>query len=108
MINFQCQRCGACCKIVGELIPHLPLPIAATLSPLPNGWCKNLQENDNGTFGCKIYEHRPLICRVNWVTKRQMRAANIDEDTMLQMTYDACKMLRQKFKDKENDTISKT
>ena len=28
-----------------------------------NGWCVFLQRNKKGIYSCKIYEHRPEVCR---------------------------------------------
>lgn len=52
---FHCTQCGACCKNIGSnsLYQHLPQK---------NGVCENFDETSNL---CKIYEIRPLICRID-------------------------------------------
>jgi Fe-S-cluster containining protein len=53
MSKFLCSGCGACCRQI------------ATKGLMPDrgdGACINLHE-DNKT--CKIYETRPLLCRVD-------------------------------------------
>ncbi|EPP1573466.1 YkgJ family cysteine cluster protein [Campylobacter lari] len=50
--NFPCTSCGACCKNINgiEELKHFNI----------NGVCINLQEDNS----CKIYNERPLVCRV--------------------------------------------
>lgn len=53
-MNFQCSKCGQCCKRAGT-IPNFPEPLN------PDGSCVHLQTD----MTCGIYESRPNICRVN-------------------------------------------
>ena len=53
--SFECTKCGACCKSIAHI---------AELSDYHSGdgVCKHL---DLATNECKIYETRPLVCRVD-------------------------------------------
>ena len=57
MINdkFPCERCGQCCRRVGEVF-------FARHMARPDNVCKFL---DEATNLCTIYETRPLFCRVD-------------------------------------------
>lgn len=52
---FPCTKCGLCCKNVdkNEVSRHLDRG---------DGTCKNF---DDATHLCRIYETRPLFCRVD-------------------------------------------
>ncbi|PAV37958.1 zinc/iron-chelating domain-containing protein [Megasphaera sp. ASD88] len=52
---FPCERCGACCRQIGNL------PWAKNLS-LPNGICRYLNQTNNL---CMIYSNRPIFCNVD-------------------------------------------
>ena len=54
---FNCTKCGACCRLVPDAILEL---IGLPKHEKQSG-CGNL--NDDLT--CKIYETRPLICKVD-------------------------------------------
>ncbi len=51
---FACSKCGLCCKSIGVNEVYRELDRG-------DGVCKNF---DVKTNLCKIYESRPLICRV--------------------------------------------
>ena len=53
--SFECTKCGACCKSIAHI---------DELSDYHSGdgVCKHL---DLATNECKIYEVRPLVCRVD-------------------------------------------
>lgn len=53
-LSFPCNACGACCKQIGlnEAMKHFNRG---------DGICRHF---DDTTNLCTIYEHRPLICRV--------------------------------------------
>jgi Fe-S-cluster containining protein len=48
----ECYRCGACCK----LMFHCPALI-----------------KDNGTIGCKIYDHRSRVCKIFPLTEQDRK-----------------------------------
>ena len=52
---FPCERCGCCCRKVGELkfVQNMALS---------DGTCKYLDKQSNL---CKIYDNRPIFCRVD-------------------------------------------
>ena len=52
---FQCEKCGCCCQRVGEVF-------FARSMALPDGTCKHF---DKDTNLCRIYNERPIICRVD-------------------------------------------
>ena len=81
---FNCNGCGACCRSVGHLAP-----ILASV----DGVCVEL---DTETNRCKIYDSRPLICRVD-----DFYDAYLQEHKPLDQWYkeneDACKELVSKL-----------
>lgn len=70
---FPCTKCGACCRNIGnvvqELRAHPPeildlpkeLQIAFPYDFTENGDCVNYDPE----LGCKIYDERPDICRLD-------------------------------------------
>lgn len=83
MSHFNCDGCGACCRSVGHLVPFL-----ASV----DGVCVEL---DTDTNRCKIYESRPLICRVDDYYTEHCKDMTLDE--WYQFNYDACKKLKEKL-----------
>jgi uncharacterized protein len=51
---FECSQCGACCRHV-DTLDGFPEPFDAT------GRCAHLGDDN----ACRIYDTRPLICRVD-------------------------------------------
>ncbi len=58
--RFHCTSCGLCCKDITGIIELVGFDAG-------NGVCKFL---DLETNLCKIYESRPLICRVDEAHKK--------------------------------------
>ncbi|GAA8170116.1 YkgJ family cysteine cluster protein [Helicobacter pylori] len=58
--RFPCTSCGLCCKNIAGIIEFIGFDAG-------NGVCKFL---DLETNLCKIYESRPLICRVDEAHKK--------------------------------------
>ena len=52
---FPCEKCGCCCRRIGGVF-------FARSMALPDGSCKHL---DKLTNLCKIYNERPIFCRVD-------------------------------------------
>lgn len=52
---FPCDKCGACCKQVGNT------PLGKWLA-LPNGVCRYFSKENNL---CTIYVERPIICNID-------------------------------------------
>jgi len=64
MIDFQCSKCGACCKRAGEL---------GIMPQREDGACINLDVDNS----CKIYETRPEFCRVNKMAEKNKVMLNM-------------------------------
>ena len=94
MSEFKCQFCGACCRVVGRLLPHLPKMLQAIFQPKPDGSCQHLQQNDDGTYLCDCYEDRPLVCRVDWMAQNKGPQMGLTEQAYFQMAAEACHTLR--------------
>ena len=52
---FECDKCGLCCRRVGDS------PLGKVLA-LPSGICKHFNQETNL---CTIYKDRPIICNVD-------------------------------------------
>ena len=52
---FNCEMCGNCCRRIGKTL-------FAKGMALPDGSCKYLNKETNL---CKIYNERPIFCRVD-------------------------------------------
>lgn len=78
-MSFECNKCGACCKI-------LPKFVAPELVG-ENGFCKHLKDNK-----CTIYENRPDICK-HGNSKDKYPDLTQDEYDDLAMKY--CKELEE-------------
>ena len=91
---FECQQCGACCKLVGVLVPHLQPIYRAIFLPTADGHCRYL-EKDGEKYKCKIYKHRPTLCRVDKMAKIREQDMGISEEESLALAKRACKALRE-------------
>ena len=58
-MSFPCTTCGACCKHISNIAELKDFDLG-------NGICKELDLKSNK---CKIYENRPLICRIDEMYK---------------------------------------
>ena len=76
---FPCDRCGLCCR-------H----IKRDKMPNENGVCKYLDENTNL---CKIYENRPVICRVDDYYERYCKDTMTREE-FYAVNLENCKMIK--------------
>lgn len=64
MSGFNCDGCGACCRLVADpLLKLFNLPRAA------NGGCGHLVANK-----CSIYDSRPDVCSVRKMWEQNHRA----------------------------------
>jgi len=61
MPEFNCRKCGKCCRNIDLLVPELDRG---------DGVCEHY--NDNSKL-CMIYETRPFVCRVDEVYKRHYK-----------------------------------
>ena len=95
---FQCQRCGACCRLVGLSI----VPEIKALAKENSDTCRHLLPNNL----CAIYETRPLLCRVDELYE-QMEPELKNKQTREEwhrLNYDNCKLLRSLLGIKEPET----
>ncbi len=58
MTGFACNRCGACCRLIGE-VPELAHLDRGDKS------CVHLRGEPGDDHACAIYEDRPKQCRVD-------------------------------------------
>lgn len=71
---FPCNRCGACCRLVG---------------------CRHLVD-----CLCEIYEERPLVCRVDEMWERHFQW--MPPQIWLSLNQEACRLLLGAEKDVRN------
>lgn len=89
MSDFNCTKCGACCRAVGR-IPDFPEPVNE------DGSCVHLKEDNT----CAIYETRPLICRVDEFYDLCL-SDEMSKDEWHEINYVACRTLQ--LAEEEND-----
>lgn len=84
---FPCDACGLCCRQVGnsEQTTHLDRG---------DGVCQHF---DDETYLCKIYESRPLVCRVEDYYKRYL-AQTYQWETFVEMNVEICQRLKKQKK----------
>lgn len=88
--HFICTKCGACCmqlELFGPMYQHLDRG---------DGVCMHF---DVKTRLCKIYDKRPLICRVEEGYSIFFKEISYEE--YLAKTYAGCEILKTKIKEKE-------
>jgi len=78
---FKCLRCGRCCKDIPLYRPEFDMFVhilklegkwdsdKAVFHPARNIWkirgeCPFLVENEDGSYSCRIYSFRPMICKL--------------------------------------------
>ena len=88
--RFPCQRCAACCSMVGETT------LGKSLA-LPDGSCKHLEKQTNL---CSIYEHRPSFCRVDEYYEKNC-ASTMSRKAFHRQNLVCCEMLRDKQREKQ-------
>ena len=67
---FPCEKCGSCCRHVGQT------PLGKPLA-MPNGVCRYFNEENKL---CMIYKDRPIICNVDeYYQKYLQKEMNIDD-----------------------------
>lgn len=83
MATWRCvKHCGACCHLEPAERPELDEylseeQLAQYLSLVgEGGWCIHF---DHQTRECKIYEQRPIFCRVTPANFKQMYQVDADE-----------------------------
>ena len=86
MSKFYCDRCGCCCRTVSKSEIYRPLDRG-------DGVCMYF---DDATNLCKIYEHRPLLCRVDEAYSVYF-VEMMSKEEYHKLNYQACKLLKQRF-----------
>ena len=77
MSAFDCNGCGACCRVAPRLVPGWP--------KRADGACVYLTPDNR----CAIYEKRPLVCRVD-----RMRPEGVSIEHWHHLSAQACEQLR--------------
>lgn len=77
---FPCERCGCCCRKVGEVF-------FARHMAKSNGVCKYLDESTNL---CTIYDQRPIFCRVDELYEKNL-ANKISREEFYRINKEICK-----------------
>ena len=94
--SFPCSGCGACCRKIDRAVKNAKeLDIDVDLS-FPYKWdekgvCEMLEDNK-----CKIYEDRPLLCRIDDLQK--LLEDRIGKEEFYRLTAQACNSLIDEFK----------
>lgn len=86
MNEFECSKCGICCKLLDKS------PLYQNLH-FGNGVCKFLNQDTNL---CTIYESRPVLCNVNKVYELYFKEEMPLEDFYL-LNNSYCNELKEKF-----------
>lgn len=84
-MQFNCTKCGACCKHIGEIRDTLNINFPYEII---DNVCSMLDRNNL----CTVYANRPEICNVSYM-KRYF--PNLSEDMYLQLNYLSCARLIQ-------------
>lgn len=82
--SFPCDKCGACCCHIST-IPELQE------YDLGNGVCKFF---DTSTKECKIYNTRPLVCRVDEMFESRYKNL-MSKEIFYQKNLEICKQLKE-------------
>lgn len=110
MIRFPCERCGACCKAMGEIIAQarercenlqkkkmiIP-PFLIEIIGFPHklsadGACGMLDREKNL---CTIYDERPLICNIDRLYKK-MYSRVYSKANWYSQNMRSCNLLRKR------------
>ena len=80
---FKCEQCGECCR-------HLDIIPSMASYDIGNGVCRYLLNNK-----CTIYNHRPNICRGEYLYHLCYEGMNVDE--YYSLLHDYCNLIRGGF-----------
>jgi Fe-S-cluster containining protein len=80
-MEFECSKCGFCCKRVGLIIPELNRG---------DGVCRKLSEDNL----CTIYEERPLICNIGALYEKCF-SNMVTREEFFSFTHKCCKALQE-------------
>ena len=84
---YLCQKCGACCSIVGKSEIYSDLDRG-------DGKCRYFDEK---TKLCTIYENRPLKCNVDKIYDVYFKE-KMTKKEYYDLNYEACKKLNKQNK----------
>ncbi|MGX2971647.1 YkgJ family cysteine cluster protein [Helicobacter sp. T3_23-1059] len=95
--SFECTKCGACCKSIAHI---------DELSDYHSGdgVCKHL---DLATNECKIYEVRPLVCRVDEMFEKYFSSV-LSKAEFYKLNAKCCNILQEQQGISENFRINIT
>jgi uncharacterized protein len=82
-MSFPCDRCGLCCRRLAGHALYQDLDRG-------DGVCRHFDEE---LKGCRIYEDRPLHCRIEESYERYFRHA-LDRETYISVNIEACNALK--------------
>lgn len=91
-MKFGCTKCGACCRLAGEIFKGACIDF-------PYGFkedgvtCEKYKEG----VGCTIYETRPDVCRVDKLAKLYKREHGINKEEYYELSTIACNLLMDKL-----------
>lgn len=80
---FKCNKCGACCRSVGQSVLGEELALGS-------GICKYLDQNTNL---CTIYDNRPILCNIDKYYHEYLMDSITIED-FYEQNHQACNKLR--------------
>ncbi|MBR1728262.1 MAG: YkgJ family cysteine cluster protein [Selenomonadaceae bacterium] len=89
---FPCEKCGCCCRKVGEVF-------FAKYLALSDGSCKHLDQNSNL---CKIYDQRPIFCRVDEFYD-QKYSSEMSREEFYKINKELCKKFQDEFFKRSNE-----
>jgi len=97
-MEFDCDKCGCCCRILDSLHSHLKESYTGKDLDIDiikdmdggNGVCKHLGKDNL----CTIYSSRPDICNTKVLYDRLKKYTDISEDEYYSNIKITCKMLR--------------
>lgn len=100
MTKFPCSGCGACCRKINVAVANSKMlsNMLEVELPFPYGWdekgvCEMLEDNR-----CKVYETRPLLCRVDDLGKLFKKKSILNKRKFHKLTARACNILIDEFK----------
>ena len=84
--KFNCQRCGACCRLAG----CSDIPEIQAMADEGTDVCRHLLPNNL----CAIYETRPWFCRVDGLYDQFMKDKGITREEWYELNHSGCVYLR--------------
>jgi len=84
--QFKCQRCGACCRLVGLS----DVPEIKAMAREDSDACRYLMPDNL----CSIYEERPIFCQVDGMYDQYVKEQGITREEWYIKNAKACMYLR--------------